>query len=140
MFDELKKYARLGEFVFKHGHEGKEQPLPKGIRLAPMKSCFRSAQRLAVKRSLHYVEGFVAPDVTDESGKVLYETPMFIHHGWCEDDAGNVFDNVLRRPERAKYFGITIPASLIPLGKNWHVLLAEFGCINKPVWQHFDKE
>ena len=69
------------------------QPLPKGFKHGKMGRCFQNAFRL-MEKGLVYVEGIAVPACTN----------FPVHHGWCVDELGNVFDSTWR--DGIAYFGV----------------------------------
>lgn len=67
------------------------------FRKGKAKRCFRNASLLADRQNLHYCEGYA---------ETIYGA---IHHAWCVDDAGDVYDPTWRETEGVIYFGVLIP-------------------------------
>lgn len=121
----------LTEVFLQLGHEGQARRLPVGVKAGPMKNCFANAQKLAKKKGYHYVEGYAASGATTSSTLAALEEHganfhmLLVHHGWFEDDQGNVIDNTWFDPAHSLYHGITIPPDLIPRGEGWSVLIQD---------------
>lgn len=89
-------YMCVEDYVLQHGHEYTGRSLPEGFEFGAPKQCFANSLRLARRRkSLLYCEGY---GVTARVGIPL-------HHAWCVDDAGNVYDTTWE--DGVAYVGVT---------------------------------
>ena len=92
-------------FVLKHGRYFKGQPLPARFRKGGFKLCFANSARMAERhRELTYVEGFA-------NAPMLHE--RIVHHAWCTDKGGLVYDRTWDFDPEREYFGVPFKLSLV---------------------------
>ena len=100
------KYSCIEDFILKNGRSFKPMPLPKKVKRGKMKQCFKNAADLALDSSLTpghielvYVEGYALNIIP-------------VHHAWCVDREGNVYDNTW--PDGGKeYYGVMFTTSFL---------------------------
>jgi len=98
-------YNSIYDFVLKHGQPFNGQPLPACFRRGGFKLCFANSARMAERhRELTYVEGFAhAPLLQGEP----------VHHAWCVDRNGLVYDRTWAFEPEREYLGIPFKLSLV---------------------------
>jgi hypothetical protein len=62
-------------------------------------ACFRNAALVAMTQGLRYIEGYTAAIIP-------------VHHAWCADDEGNVYEVTWDKPGHA-YFGVEFDPKLV---------------------------
>ena len=98
-------YDSIEAFVLKHGRHFKGQPLPPGFRRAGFRLCFANSARMAERhRELTYVEGFANAPMLRE---------RIVHHAWCADKDGLVYDRTWGFDPEREYFGVPLKLSLV---------------------------
>ena len=98
-------YDSLEVFVLMHGHPYTGQPLPSSFRKGGFKLCFANSARMAERhRELTYVEGFA-------NAPMLHE--RIVHHAWCTDKNGMVYDRTWAFDPEREYFGVPFKLSLV---------------------------
>jgi hypothetical protein len=92
------KYCCPEELVLLHGRRYTPQPFPKVYRRGIPQACFENAYRLALNKSVFYVEGFAA-----RCG------PIPVLHAWCvEPESSLVLDPTWVEEPGMAYFGVPI--------------------------------
>lgn len=90
-------------FTLRLGRQWTAQSLPAGIVKGTKKQCYSNAGMLAFSRpDLTYVEGYACP-----------KDLIPVHHAWCIDANGRVYDNTFEDSETADYYGVPIPTPLM---------------------------
>ena len=93
------------DFVLLHGRPYTGQPLPSRFRKGGFKLCFANSARMAERhRDLTYVEGFA-------NAPMLHE--HIVHHAWCVDNNGLVYDRTWAFDPEREYFGVPFKLSLV---------------------------
>ena len=83
------------QVVLRKGETFKAQKLPSSVKRGTPKECFSNASFLTGTSNLDYAEGLaMRPGL-----------PLAIHHAWCVDKEGNVYDNTWTDPETCEYMG-----------------------------------
>lgn len=104
-------------YLLEHGEFKLPGPDTYKGRRGKQHQCYANAGRLALASDLHYVEGYALT------------AGIPIHHGWLEDDAGNVIDPTIKGHVLDGYFGVKIPnhAELAFERKVWGCLDPMYG-------------
>jgi hypothetical protein len=90
------------QIVLEHGAPFTGVDRPRGMRLGPIKNCYRNSYKGATSNDMLYVEGFAMVD----------DRPPF-HHAWISPDGITAIDLTLRRPpSRVRFFGIPFSIGL----------------------------
>ena len=98
-------YDSIEAFVLKYGRHFKGQPLPARFRKGGFKLCFANSARMAERhRELTYVEGFANAPMLRE---------RIVHHAWCTDKDGLVYDRTWVFDPKREYFGVPLKLSLV---------------------------
>src|SRR4051812_26506893 len=88
--------------VLEHGAPFRGVDRPRGIRLGPIKNCYRNSYLAASRNGMLYVEGFA----------MVEDRPPF-HHAWISPEGITAIDPTLRRPpSRVRFFGIPFSIGL----------------------------
>lgn len=66
---------------------------PEWLELEEPKQCFKNSLNLSLRTGLTYCEGFIF-------------RVMPVHHAWCIDDDGKVYDPTIRDQHALPYYGI----------------------------------
>ena len=98
-------YDSIEAFVLRHGRHFKGQPLPAHFRKGGFRQCFANSVRMAERhRELTYVEGFANAPMLH--GRI-------VHHAWCADKDGLVYDRTWDVDPEREYFGVPLKLSLV---------------------------
>jgi hypothetical protein len=89
--------------VIEHGRPFAGIKRPKGYRRRAAKQCFQNAALLAIEGRGTYVEGYAAPLAGN----------LIIEHAWVTVDNIHAVDVTWVNPERAAYFGVPIPSTVL---------------------------
>ena len=91
------------DFVLAHGRPYTGQPLPPRFRKGSFKLCFANSASMAERhRELTYVERFANAPMLH--GHIL-------HHAWCADKDGLVYDRTWGFDPEREYFGVPFKLS-----------------------------
>ena len=98
-------YDPIEAFVLRHGRHFRGQPLPSCFRKGSFRACYANSARMAERhRELTYVEGFA-------NAPMLHE--RIVHHAWCTDKNGLVYDRTWGFDPEREYFGVPFKLSLV---------------------------
>jgi hypothetical protein len=133
--EEVAQFALMGapaliqQFVLRNGREYAAAKYVGDYRGQP-KLCFKNAFHLTADRApenirLTYVEGYALRPAL----------PVLIHHAWCVDEDGRVWDPTWTRPEEAEYFGV--PINLLVLVEEL-LRIKYHGILDTPVGPNFE--
>jgi hypothetical protein len=99
------RHESIYDFVLEHGRLYTGQRLPSRFRKGGFKGCFANSARMAERhRELTYVEGFA-------NAPMLHG--QIVHHAWCVDHAGMVYDRTWGFDAAREYFGVPFKLSLV---------------------------
>src|SRR5437899_3325324 len=98
------RYKSPAQFILENGKHYTASPLPRGVKLGPMKQCYTNSLKLALRNKAYtYVEGYA----------VYPKVPVPLEHAWCIDKEERVVDRTWHYEEGTEYFGVPFTADQV---------------------------